>query len=389
MPTAPLTDHARASQASPLRTVLTPGALARLALGWAGVVAAEFVMPRLLPQASTAVLAAAALVVVALIVVCAFGVVGEAGHLAHRLGDPYGTLVLTLSIVVIEVVLIAAVMLGPGEHATIARDSMTAVSMIILGAVIGVCLIVGGRRHGHLAVNRAGTSIYLCLIAVLGTLAFVLPAVAGEGGGYSALQRPVVIVLAIAVYVAFLRTQVGPQAADFREVEPPAPPADAVSDGAVVAPASQRSEMLLRAGLLVATVLPVVLLAHHMAGVLDVLLGRAGAPVALSGLLIAVIVFLPETLTALQAARLGEGQRVINLCHGALVSTLGLTLPTVLVIGALTGQDVVLAGGPAELAVLGVTVLLSAMTFLSPRVTAAHGYAHVAAFVAYLLVVLS
>src|SRR5699024_9521616 len=133
--------------------------------------------------------------IVGVILVCAFGVVHEAEHLARRLGDPYGSLVLTLSIVLIEVVLISAVMLGPGDHTAIARDSVMAVAMIILNAVVGLCLLVGGLRHRSLAPNRAGTTAYLAMLVVLVSLAFALPAVIGDDGAYTTGQVVVVVAL--------------------------------------------------------------------------------------------------------------------------------------------------------------------------------------------------
>ena len=113
-----------------------------------------------------------------------------------------------------------------------------------------------------------------------------------------------------------------------------------------------------------------------------------GAPPALAGLLIAMIVFLPESLTAVRAALAGEIQRVSNLCHGALVSTVGLTVPAVLLIGAATGQTVVLGESPANLAMLGTTMLLSVATFAARRVTAIHGAAHLVLFAAYAVTLL-
>lgn len=390
-----------------VRTVLTPSALTRLGLGWLAVVAVALTGPLLEPPVPAPLLVGALAAIVGVILVCAFGVVGEAEHLARRLGDPYGSLVLTLSIVVIEVVLIAAVMLGPGDHATIARDSVIAVAMIILNLVIGLSLLVGGLRHGDLAHNRTGTSAYLAMTVVLAATAFALPAVIAEGGTFTTAQAVPVVVLTAVLYAFFLYRQIGAQAEDFREVDPRVRPvAEAAGPGtgrgaateagteardgrvgggsglgAVVA--EHRTELLLRAGLLVATVLPIVLLSHDMATLLDDGLGRLGAPVALSGVLIAMIVFLPESITSVRAALAGEVQRVSNLCHGALVSTVGLTIPAVLVIGALTGQDVVLAASPADLLLLGVTLLLSVATFSAPRVTAMHGAIHLVLFAVY------
>ena len=318
----------------------------------------------------------------------------QAEALAHRLGDPYGSLVLTLSIVLIEVILISAVMLGPGEHATIARDSVMAVSMIILNLVIGLALLLGGLRHRGMAHNRTGTSAYLSMLVVLVALAFGLPGLIGDNGAYTIGQEIPIIVLTLALYAFFLFRQMGAQADDFTEVDERLRPVRAAEREEPRTPvrevlAAHRVEVLTRLVLLVVTVVPIVLLSHDMAALLDDGLGRLGAPVALAGLLIAGIVFLPESITSIRAALNGEAQRVNNLCHGALVSTVGLTIPAVLLIGMLTGQEVVLAESPANLLMLAVTLLLSVTTFAAKRVTAMHGAAHLATFAVHGLILFS
>ena len=383
-------------------TVLDRSAASRLLLGWAGVAALMLLSPA--PGAlSSALLALALAAIVAVIVIAAGGVVAQAEALARRLGDPYGTLVLTLSIVVIEVVLIAAVMLGPGDHATIARDSVMAVSMIIMNLVLGLCLLVGGIRREALHVNRTGTSVYLVLLIGLGAMAFAVPTVLGEDGAYAPVQGVAIAAMTVAVYAVFLWRQTGAQAVEFQEVELPAAdesaqePTDAAgasdtedrSPGIGATLSRHRAELGLRVLLLVATVLPIVLLSHDMAGLLDEGLDRLGAPIALSGVLIAAIVFTPETLTALRAAAGGEMQRVVNLCHGALVSTLALTIPTVLIIGLATGSPVVLAESPVNLLLLGVTFAVSAVSAAAPRVTAVHGTVHLLLFAVYALALFS
>ena len=382
---------------STARAILTPVALLRLLLGWGAIVALLVAAPLLGGHVPAPVLVIALALIVAVILVCAFGVVHEAEHLARRLGDPYGSLVLTLSIVLIEVVLISAVMLGPGHQATIARDSVMAVSMIILNGVIGLCLLVGGVKRGGMEHNRTGTSAYLALLVVLSSLAFALPALIGREGAYLPGQEIAIVVLTLALYAFFLFRQMGAQADDFREVDPRLLAAagphgeDAAQDrpGVRQVLAEHRAEIGLRFALLVVTVLPIVLLSHDMATLLDDGLGRVGAPVALAGILIAMIVFLPESITSVRAALRGEVQRVSNLCHGALVSTVGLTIPAVLVIGALTGQSVVLAESPVNLVLLGVTLLLSVTTFAAKRVTATHGAAHLVLFAVYGIAVFS
>ncbi|WP_433677515.1 calcium:proton antiporter [Microbacterium gorillae] len=357
---------------SQIRRILSPAALFRLVLPWAAVVATAL-LPHELPLPAVWLVLGA---IVAVILVAAFGVVHEAEALAHRLGDPYGTLVLTLSIVLIEVILISAVMLGPGEHATIARDSVTAVMMIILNLVVGVCLLVGGLRHGAMRPNRSGSSVYVAMIAVLSATAMIIPA-ALPGGAYPAAAAVAVSVITIVLYGFFLWRQTGVQADDYREVgevaqTQRAPLADTVRD--------HGRELAVRTALLVATMVPIVLLSHHLATLLDVAFDAIGAPTALAGVVIALIVFTPETITAVRAARTGEIQRVVNLCLGAFVSTVGLTIPSVLVIGLVTGQSVVLAESPIMLVLVAATIVTTAVTFLGKRVTATHGAVHAALF---------
>lgn len=376
-----------------IRQLITPVDVVRVVLGWGAFGALLLAHPLLAPPVPGPLLVVALVGIVAVILVCAFGVVKQAEALAHRLGDPYGSLVLTLSIVLIEVILISAVMLGPGEHATIARDSVMAVSMIILNLVIGLALLLGGLRHRGMAHNRTGTSAYLAMLVVLVALGIALPGLIGDDGAYTVGQEIPIIVLTLALYAFFLFRQMGAQADDFTEVDERlrrvAAPTEEPRPGIREVLAAHRAEVVTRLILLVVTVVPIVLLSHDMAALLDDGLARVGAPVALAGLLIAGIVFLPESITAVRAALNGEAQRVTNLCHGALVSTVGLTIPAVLVIGMLTGQTVVLAESPANLLMLGVTLLLSVTTFSAKRVTAMHGAAHLATFAVYVLILFS
>lgn len=380
---------------TPRTRVVGVADIGRIVLGWGAFGVLLIAHPLIESPAPAPILIIALAVIIAVIVACAFGVVKQAEALAHRLGDPYGSLVLTLSIVLIEVILISAVMLGPGEHATIARDSVMAVAMIILNLVIGLCLLLGGLRRRGMAHNRTGTSAYLAMLVVLSTLAFALPALIGDDdGAYTVGQAIPVILLTLALYAFFLYRQMGAQASDFTEVDERMPARTATTHGADSGGIrsvlrDNRREVITRLVLLVVTVVPIVLLSHDMAALLDDGLGRLGAPPALAGVLIAMIVFLPESITSVRAALGGEAQRVNNLCHGALVSTVGLTIPAVLMIGMLTGQTVILAESPANLLMLGVTLLLSVTTFAAPRATAMHGAAHLVAFAAYVLILFS
>ena len=375
------------SASTALRGVLTGSVIARIVLGWVAVALLSLASGFLAGSLSMPLVFTFLALIVGVIIVCSGGVVTQAEHLAHRLGDPYGTLVLTLSIVGIEVILISAVMLGPGDHHTIARDSVMATVMIVLNLVIGLALIVGGMRHNNLQVNRAGISAYLSTLVVLIATAFAIPAAIGTDGAYNTAQAITIVTLTVILYAFFLYRQTGAQHADFTETDKDVVASNNPGIAAIFR--EHKGEILTRALVLLITVIPIVLLSHDMASLLDDGLNRLGAPIALSGIIIAMIVFLPEAITTVRAAWGGEGQRVANLAHGALVSCVGLTLPVVLIIGLLTGQTVTLAENPTNLLLLGISLALSIATFDSQKVTAIHGGAHLFVFILYALSVFS
>ncbi len=326
------------------------------------------------------------------IVAASFGVVHEADYLAHKLGEPYGTLILTLSIVSIEVILIAAVLLGPGEAPTIGRDSIFAVLMIILNLVMGICLIAGASRHGEQAFNAQGANAYLSMIAVLTTVALVLPKFTSTAGAFGPGQAIGIGALTALLYAAFLWQQMGRHKRLFVQ---PAAGSMVVRHGERVAeaPASvgqeaglathNHTEVWVHTLLLLAMIVPIVLLGHHLAVVLDYGIAAAGAPVAVSGVLIALIVFTPESLTAVRAALGNEMQRAINLCLGAFVSTVGLTVPAVLAIGLLFEKPVTMGVSDMDAALFVTTVVLSMLTFNGQRTSALPGYLHLTLFAVF------
>jgi len=343
------------------------------------VFGAEWLGPSMTPV--TAGVAFAALFVT--ILAASFGVVKEADHLAHALGEPYGTLILTLSIVLIEVVLIASVLLGPGDFPTIGRDSIFAVMMIIMNLVMGLCLIAGYRRNGHQAYNAQGTASYLAMVVLLASIALVLPKYLSGAGEFTTFQALGITAVTAVVYAVFLGMQMRSHRKLYMEPAPAVaaepPPRHAV--GLLPQPARTDTRfLLLRSALLIALILPIVLLAHHLAVVTDYGIAAAGAPTALGGVLIAIIVFTPESITAVKAAMNNEMQRAINLCLGAFVSTVGLTVPAVLVIGLVTGKQVIMGISNAETVLYIATVALSMLTFNGQKTSAVQGWMHLALF---------
>lgn len=319
----------------------------------------------------------------------AFGVVHEAEALAEMLGEPLGTLVLTLSIVVIEVVLISAVMLGAQGNATLARDTMYAVLMIVLNGVVGLGLLVGGMRHYEQSYNLKGASAYLSVIVPLTIIALVLPnfTTSTPDGSLAPPQALAFSLLTIALYGVFLWLQTGRHRGYF--VAADAEPLDPHEMAHRRPDALDKKALLLHFALLLLHILPIVILAKSLAKVLDYGIDASGAPKALGGIVIAMLVFAPEGISALIAARADRLTRALNLCLGSVASTLGLTVPAVLAISLYTGHAVLLGLAPSSMVMVVATLLLSAMTFSTSRTTMLEGAVHLSLFAVFLVLVFS
>ena len=311
---------------------------------------------------------------------CAFGVIVAADHLAEMLGEPYGTLILTFSIVAIEVMLISTVMLGGGAE-TVGRDTMFAVMMIVLNGVMGLSLIVGGLKHHTQEYSLEGASAYLSVIIPLVTIALILPSVttSTDAPTLNTTQAVLFAAATLGLYVIFILIQTGRH----RDLFVHGP----IEDHDVPDPTPR--EIGKWVVLLVAGALPIVLLSKSLDKVLKAEIELLGAPVALSGVLIAMIVFTPEGISALKAAYRNQLQRTVNLSLGACLSTLGLTLPAVLTIGLITGEDVILGVDQTGMVLIVLTLVLSVVTFSGPKTTVLEGAVHLLVFGVYIVLVFS
>lgn len=323
------------------------------------------------------------------IVWVAFGVVHEAETLAEMLGEPLGTLVLTLSIVVIEVVLISAVMLSSNDNATLARDTMYAVLMIVLNGVVGLGLLMGGIRHYEQTYNLKGASAYLSVIIPLTIIALVLPdfTTSTRDGSLSPPQAIMFSLLTIGLYGIFLWLQTGRHRGYF--VAPDAQPIDPKEMEHHRPATINKKELLIHFVLLLVNILPIVILSKSLAKILDYGIAATGAPAALGGIVIATLVFAPEGISALIAIRADRLTRAINLCLGAVTSTLGLTVPAVLAISLYTGKSVLLGLPPSSIVMLISTLILSSITFSNSRTTMLEGAVHLSLFAVFLVLVFS
>lgn len=331
----------------------------------------------------------ALLVLFAVILWGAIGVMHHAERVAQVLGEPIGTLVLTLSAITVEIALIMSVMLVGKADPALARDTMFAVLMIILNGLVGLALLLGGLRHRQQSYNLEGARSYLVVLIPLAVCALVLPDFTQSTAEptLTFTQGLFFGFLALLLYGVFLALQTSRHRAFFAEAE--AEEAGAEVAGAEAAPPRRDMRAVWRHGaLLLLTLIPVALLAHDMAEVLDTVAVAIDMPAALAGVIIAALILAPEGMAALRAAWANRLQRSVNILLGSALSTIGMTVPTVLLAGYLTGQQIVLGLPASSVVLLALTLLVSTLTFGGARTDMLKGAVHVVLFGVYLMLVL-
>jgi Ca2+:H+ antiporter len=318
------------------------------------------------------------------LLVVLFGTVFAAVHhaevIAERIGEPFGTLLLTLSVTVIEVALIATIMLGDKPVPTLARDTVFAVVMIVCNGLVGVCILAGGLRYREQDVQVSGSNLYLSVLIVLATITLIMPnyTLTTPGPVYSAGQLGFVSVVTLLLYGVFLYTQTIRHRDYFVNQT-----ADSVNDGADLS-----NRMLgLSTVLLLVALLGVILLAKKFSLVVDFATARIGAPPAFAGVLVALLILLPESVAAVAAARKNDLQKSINLALGSSLATIGLTIPAVAVAAWALDKPLVLGLNAQEEVLLGLTFVLSMLTFGTGRTNILFGLVHVVVFAVFVFLV--
>jgi Ca2+:H+ antiporter len=327
---------------------------------------------------------AAGLVFAAVLLVVLFGTVFAAVHhaevIAARIGEPYGTLLLTLSVTVIEVALIATIMLGDKPVPTLARDTVFAVVMIVCNGLVGICILAGGLRYREQDVQVTGSSLYLSVLIVLATITLILPnyTLSTPGPTYSSAQLAFVSVITIILYGVFLYTQ------SFRHRDYFIHESAGFADDGTLTP----NRMLgLSIVLLAISLLAVVLLAKKFSLVVDFGSALIGAPVAFAGVVVALLILLPESVAAVAAARANDLQKSINLALGSSLATIGLTIPAVAVAAFALDKQLVLGLNAQDMVLLVMTFVLSMLTFGTGRTNILFGLVHVVVFVVFIFMV--
>jgi Ca2+:H+ antiporter len=310
----------------------------------------------------------------------ALAVVRHADHLAVRMGEPFGTLILTLSVTFIEVISISAVMVHGELHATLARDTLFSVVMIILNLMVGLSLLIGGWRHREQTYNLQGANTYLGVIIPLVVLSLVLPTYTQTTPGptLSPAQQIFLVIMSVGLYGAFLRIQTGRHRDYFALDEDDADPAE---------PRSAAGAYAFHAILLLAYMAPVAVLAEHLAVPLNYVVATSHMPLQFGGVIIAILVATPEAVGAVRAALANRLQRSINIALGSVLSTISLTVPAMVLLSRFMGLDIVLGVQNTDTVLLLLTLAVSVVTFASGRTNVMQGLVHLILFVVYLLLI--
>ncbi len=347
----------------------------------------------LLPAAAVAVLAgsilstmgAALAVLSALALVAAvITAVHHAEVVAHRVGEPFGTLVLAVAITVIEVALIVSMMLAGGaDKATLPRDTIYAAVMIICTGVVGLCLLTGGLSHHEQTFKLEGANSALSALVALAGLSLVMPSftTSSAEGTYTLSQLIFVAASSLALWGVFVFVQT------VRHRDYFLPQKNAADEDVHAAPPSP-----LQAwgsfGLLLVSLVTVVGLAKQLSPTIEAAVAAAGAPKAVIGIAIALLVLAPETWAAVRAARADRLQTSMNLALGSALASIGLTIPAVVITAAWLDLPLVLGLEAKDLVLLALTFLVSAITLGTGRTNVMQGAVHLVLFAAFLFLAL-
>jgi len=308
-----------------------------------------------------------------------FAAVYHAEMVAHRVGEPFGTLVLAVAVTVIEVALIISVMISaPVEKTGLARDTVFAAVMIVCNGIVGLCLLLGGARHREQGFQIHGASAALAVLAALTILTLVMPNVATTVPGplFSTSQLVFAGTVSLLLYCSFVFIQT----VRHRDYFLPVVGSDEELHGL---PPSNRTA-LLSTGLLIAALVAVVGLAKALTPAVEAGIALANVPKAVVGIIIAALVLLPEGLAAVRAARANRLQISLNLALGSALASIGLTIPTVAVFSIVLSSPVELGLGAKDQVLLALTLLVGVITLGTGRTTVLQGIVHLVIFAVFM-----
>jgi Ca2+:H+ antiporter len=325
-------------------------------------------------------------VLVVLVAVVLAGAVLAAVHhaevVAHRVGEPFGSLVLAVAVTVIEVALIVTLMVSGGKgSASLARDTVFAALMLTTTGIVGLSLLVGARRFHVTLFNAEGSGAALATVTTLGTLSLVLPTftTSQPGPEFSTSQLTFAALASLALYGMFVLTQT----VRHRDFFLPVAQTEEGEEDDHAAPPTNKAALTSLALLLVSLV-AVVGLAKVESPAIESAVEAVGFPPSFVGVVIAMLVLLPETLAAVRAARRGRIQTSLNLAYGSAMASIGLTIPTIALASIWLDGPLVLGLGATQLVLLVLTVVVSVLTVVPGRATRLQGGVHLVLLAAFL-----
>ncbi|MGI5284559.1 calcium:proton antiporter [Nonomuraea polychroma] len=334
-------------------------------------------------------LAVAPAIIVALLLAGAvLAAVHHAEVIAHRVGEPFGSLVLAVAVTVIEVALIVSLMITGGAQAgSLARDTVFAAVMITCNGIVGLSLLAVTLKRRTAAFNAEGTGKALATVATLATLSLVLPTftTSAQGPAFSPAQLGFAAVASLALYGLFVLTQT----VRHRDYFLPVPRDGAPTDPEEHAPRPSGRTALTSLGLLLVALVSVVGLAKVESPIIELAVSSAGLPQAVVGVVIALLVLLPETIAALNAARRDQVQISLNLALGSAMASIGLTIPAIAVASIWLEGPLLLGLGGTHMVLLALTVVVSTLTVVPGRATLMQSGVHLVLFAAFLFLAIS
>ena len=307
--------------------------------------------------------------------------VHHAEVVAHRVGEPFGTLILAVSVTVIEVALIVSMMLAGGtDKSALARDTIFAAVMIICNGVVGLCVIAGGLKHHEQSFRLEGATSAMAALIVLATLSLVLPVFTTSEPGrdfYSPSQLAFAAAASLALWAVFVFVQTVRHRDYFL---PPGSPGD---ESAHAPPPSARLAWS-SFGLLLVSLAAVIGLAKALSPTIERVVASAGLPATVIGIVIALLVLAPESWAAVRAARADRLQTSLNLALGSALASIGLTIPTVAILSLVLERPLRLGLSPKDLVLLALTFAVGAITLGTGRTNVLQGAVHLMIFAAFL-----
>ena len=323
-------------------------------------------------------------VVVALVLAAAvIAAVHHAEVIAHRVGEPFGSLVLAVAVTVIEVALIVTLMASGGEKsASLARDTVFSAVIITCTGIIGLSLLVSTLRDHEVHFNPEGARAALSAMVALVTLGLVLPrfTTSLSKPEFSSSQLAFAAVASIALYALFVVTQTVRHRDYFLPV---------TEDGTVVtdeeshAPPPSNRLALYSVGLLMLSLIGVVGLAKVESPSIESGVAAAGLPSTFVGVVIALLVLLPETLAAVRAAQRKRFQTSLNIALGSAMASIGMTIPAVAFASIWLDGPIVLGLGSTQIVEFALTVIVAALTIAPGRATLMQSGVHLVVFACF------